>query len=119
MSLAFAWPAQNAPLGAFKSSLANLTHQLSPLISEVSIQTGKRKNETAAQVWPGLLWHAQSWPAHVNGAASGVHVDCAQACEMSSICASCVVAAAKKPFRYAPIACFLPACVVLLLSAFV
>ena len=53
VSLAFAWSSKDAPLAALGgSSLRDLSYKRSPLISDLSMQTGKRKNETANKVAP-------------------------------------------------------------------
>ena len=51
VSLAFAFNSKDAPLKQYNvTDVRYLTHVNSPLISEVSIATGKRANQTAGQV---------------------------------------------------------------------
>ncbi|KAK9813634.1 hypothetical protein WJX73_000949 [Symbiochloris irregularis] len=51
VSLAFAWGSQNAPLAQLiVPSIRGLSSELSPAIAEVSMQTGKGRNDTAYQV---------------------------------------------------------------------
>ena len=59
VSLSFAWSSQTAPLTSLGASdLSQVSHTSSPLIYDISIQTGKRKNEIAGQVNAQATPHA-------------------------------------------------------------
>ena len=59
VSLAFAWESADAPAGEFNVSTDALGYEMSPLLFEYALQTGKLVGQTPGEV--GYLGSLQFW----------------------------------------------------------